>query len=507
MSDLVLLHAPSVYDFRRRMQHSGLLTATVGTSTQFEVQPVGFASIRNHLEKRGFETQEQNLALRMIVERDFDVERYIKSISAKLFGIDLHWMVHANGSLEIAKICKRYHPETPIVFGGLSASCFRKELLEEFTCVDYVIRGDSEKPLSELLEYLSGKRNLSEVSNLCWREGESFRENPHRFTIDDLDKVDYTSNIPDERADPASSKNQRVSRAIVPLIRGCTFNCATCGGSSYAYSNLFRREKLAVRSPKVVIDDLLRIQRNCLLRRGEHVFLVGDPRLGGEKYWRELFKGIENVVDLPFMIELFYPASRDFFEAAIRAMPRNIFQISPDSAVESIRMAQGRNYTNDALERTVNDCIELGGGIEVFFMLGLPHETKETAKDTLNYLEKTTEQHARFVGSMRGERQFSAEVGPMILLDPGSRAFDAPEKFGYRLLLRTLKEHHDALGKPHWKDYINYETSGLNRSQLVELFLEASVRKVQIDEKFGVISAEVADSLHRSLIAQYPPIA
>ena len=506
MSNVVLLHPPSVYDFRKRIGH-GILTATVGTSTQFEVEPIGFASLRNYLRKKGFEARQENLTMRMLFDREFDVEEYIRFTSTKLFGIDLHWLVHAHGSLEIAKICKKYHPETPVVLGGLTASRFHHEIIEAFPYVDYVIRGDGERPLSELLEHLSGKRGIREVTNLCWREGEEYRENPLKFVIEDLDVLDYTSSLQDEIADVTWNPNRSVSRAIVPLVRGCSFNCATCGGSKYAYSNLFGRQRLAVRSPNAIVEDLTQIQQKCRLRKGEHVFLVGDPRLGGEKYWRELFKGIEHSVDLPILLELFYPASHEFFGASLRSMPRCIFQISPDSAVETVRNKQGRRYANRALEKTVNDCIGLGGSMEVFFMLGLPFETKDTAMTTIEYLEAMVRKHAKFVGPDRDERQFAAEIGPMILLDAGSRAFDMPESHGYRLLHRTLKDHHDALGKPHWKDYINYETSDLTRNQLAELFLEAGLRKLEVDEKYGVITAEIADRLHGSFVRQYPPLA
>jgi B12-binding domain/radical SAM domain protein len=505
--DIVLLHPPSVYDFRKRPIYSGILTATVGTSSQFEVEPIGFTSLRNHLEEKGFEAHQENLTMRMLFDKGFDVEDYIRSTDARLFGIDLHWLVHAHGSLEIAKICKKHHPETPIAFGGLTASRFRREIIESFPFIDYVIRGDGERPLSELLEYLSGKRGIGEVANLCWRERGDYRENQLQFVIEDLDFLDYTSSLRNEAADPTWNPNQSISRAIVPLVRGCSFNCATCGGSRYAYSNLFGRRKLAVRSPNAVVEDLVQIQQKCRLRKGEHIFLVGDPRLGGEKYWRELFKSIGQSVDLPILIELFYPASNEFLAAALRSMPRTIFQISPDSAVESVRSKQGRAYSNLALEKTVNDCIGLGGSIEVFFMLGLPHETKETATETIGYLETIVKRYVRSVGPDRDRRQFAAEIGPMILLDAGSRAFDAPEEYGYRLRYRTLREHHDALGKPHWKDFINYETTGLTHNQLAELFLEAGLRKLETDEKYGTIPAEVADRLHAYLVKQYPPLS
>ena len=386
----------------------------MGTSSQFEVEPIGFTSLHNYLRKKGFEVQEENLALRMLLEQGFDVEAHIKSTSPKLFGIDLHWLVHAYGSLEIAKVCKKYHPETPVVFGGLTASRFHRELIEVFPQVDYVVRGDGERPLLELLEHLSGRRSVREVANLCWREDGVYKENPLQFVIEDLTVLDYTSSLYDEVADPTVDPYKKISRAIVPLVRGCAFNCATCGGSSHAYSNLCGRQGVSIRSPKAVVDDLLQIQRKCRLREGEHVFLVGDPRLGGERYWRELFRSIQHI-DLPIKIELFYPASTEFLETALRSMPRSIFQISPDSADEILRRGQGRTYTNTALQKTVEDCIGLGGSVEVFFMLGLPYETRQTAMATLDFLEAMVQEHARHVGPNPGQRQFGAQIGPMIL--------------------------------------------------------------------------------------------
>ena len=38
------------------------------------------------------------------------------------FGIDLHWLPHAHGSIEVARIVKKHHPETPVIFGGLSST-------------------------------------------------------------------------------------------------------------------------------------------------------------------------------------------------------------------------------------------------------------------------------------------------------------------------------------------------------------------------------------------------
>ena len=58
----------------------------------------------------------------MINKRKFDLNKYIKKLDADVFGFDLHWMIHAQGSLKIAEKIKNAHPNSSLVFGGFTAS-------------------------------------------------------------------------------------------------------------------------------------------------------------------------------------------------------------------------------------------------------------------------------------------------------------------------------------------------------------------------------------------------
>ena len=92
-----------------------------------------------------------NLALRMMNSRRFDVPRFLARQKPKAVGIDLHWLPHAHGALEIARIVKELHPDVPVILGGLSSSYFHRELIG-YPQVDFVLRGDStEPPLHQLL--------------------------------------------------------------------------------------------------------------------------------------------------------------------------------------------------------------------------------------------------------------------------------------------------------------------------------------------------------------------
>ena len=112
--DMIFLHAPSVYDFRKKPIFYGPVSDVVPSSPVFEMYPVGFMTISAHLEEAGYKTRIVNLAVRMLQSKKFDAERTIKKLDAHVFAIDLHWMPHAHGALEIAKIVKRYHPSSVV---------------------------------------------------------------------------------------------------------------------------------------------------------------------------------------------------------------------------------------------------------------------------------------------------------------------------------------------------------------------------------------------------------
>jgi hypothetical protein len=71
--DLVLLHAPSVWDFRDEVIVSGPLADVIPSTTEFEMYPVGMTSIAAYLEANNYNTRLANLAYRMLRDTRFDV--------------------------------------------------------------------------------------------------------------------------------------------------------------------------------------------------------------------------------------------------------------------------------------------------------------------------------------------------------------------------------------------------------------------------------------------------
>ena len=153
--DLILLHAPSVYDFRKEFLFYGPVSDLVPSTGVFEMYPFGFMTMATALHAQGYKVRIINLASMMLNDKGLDVERLISKLRSKVFGIDLHWLPHAHGALEVAKLVRKHHPEAKILFGGYSSTYFHEELVR-YPQVDLVLRGDStEVPVVELMAALS----------------------------------------------------------------------------------------------------------------------------------------------------------------------------------------------------------------------------------------------------------------------------------------------------------------------------------------------------------------
>jgi B12-binding domain/radical SAM domain protein len=493
--DLVLLHPPSVYDFREKTILYGPVADLIPSSSMFEMYPIGFTSIAEYLEAAGYRVRIVNLAVRMLNDKKFDAEAFIKRLEAPLFGIDLHWLVSSHGAIEVAKIVKRCHPESKVILGGFSSTYFYKELMD-YPEVDYVMRGDTtEEPLRRLMDCLKDKSEPADVPNLVWRdEGGKVRENPFSYVPTDLSPVmvgHFANTVRSviryrDLASYAPFKGwAHYPITAVLTCKGCNENCVICGGSAAAFRNFYGRERPAFRSPEAVAQDIKQIER---FSTGP-IFILGDLLHAGEEYAYEVLRRLEKLrVKNQLIFELFNPAPRDLLHRMRRVCPNFCLEISPESHDPKVRKASGRNYSNQDLEQTLADALDAGcGRLDIFFMIGLPQQTPKSVMDTVDYCDY-------LFRKFNGDKRFSPFIAPISpFLDPGSLAFEQPERYGYKVLFKTLEEHRQALVAPSWKYSLNYETNWMTRQQIVDSAYEAIILLNRLRAKYNTISVEMAD--------------
>ena len=101
-ADMILLHAPAFFDFRER---SDIYFPYLGTSGDvpitplYEYYPLGFKTLQRFLGERGHDVKIINLSTVLLRYPKINIESFLRSLEARLLGIDLHWMIHFQGSL------------------------------------------------------------------------------------------------------------------------------------------------------------------------------------------------------------------------------------------------------------------------------------------------------------------------------------------------------------------------------------------------------------------------
>jgi len=500
-TDLVLLHPPSLYDFRKKPVMYGPISDVVPSTPIFEMYPIGFASLSEYLERNGLCVRIINVALKMLKSRRFDVAKMIQRLRPTAFGLDLHWMAHVQGCLAIAEEVKRVHPHIPIILGGLSASYYHEDLLRDYPQVDFIIRGDStEAPLLELIRCLKEKRPVSHIPNLTWRdERGQIHSNPITYVPEALDDItiDYRHIMQKvwRYRDPMGYEpfNNWFIYPVTAVFtcRGCSYNCKTCGGSAKTFRRVVNRQRVAYRDPLLLARDIIDI-RNHLKAP---IMIIGDIFQPGDEYGFKFLsalrgKGIENQV----AFEFFFPPSREKLERISEAIPNFNLEISPESHDEAVRKAFGRPYDNNVLEGMVENAIDLGcKRIDLFFMTGLPRQTLQSVLDTVDYCRYLLERHGE-------SRRILPLISPLApFLDPGSAVFENPERYGYKLFCRSVEEHRLAMLSPSWKYALNYETKWMTRDEIVYGTYEAGLRLNRLKGEFGLIDTKTALTIEKRI--------
>jgi len=494
--DLVLIHPPSVYDFRERTIFYGPISDVIPSSPVFEMYPIGFLTLAAYLRRRGYRVRIINLALLMMRSRRFHPEKLLAGLHPALFGIDLHWLPHAHGAVEVASLLKRLHPEIPIVFGGISSTYFHEELIRD-PAVDFVLRGSVTEPwLLELLREVEGSKRFERVPNLTWKGG----VNPSVPPASSLDEygldlgmmvgsvvthLDFWTNVPFHWW-------WRHPITAVFTVRGCARGCVTCGASNASFRRFMSGHHPILRTPKAIaaqVRDLAMITRTP-------IFVVGDLRDGGEEYARGVLDALKNArVANRIVFEFFDPPSAELIARIDDSIEHWGAELSPESHDEAIRALMGKaNFSNAGMETAIESMLARRcETLDLFYMIGLPGQTVRSVLETTGSIEALFQ---------RFDRRLSAFITPMgPFIDPGSDGFENAEARGFRILARTLAEHRALLEQRDWESTLNYETRWMSRAQIVDATYDAAERLNDLKEMYGRISARTAGAVRMRMRA------
>ena len=346
--------------------------------------PVGISYILGVLKKKGYSVDCINLnhcegTVSKILDQKLDEKKY-DIVCTGSMALDYSVIEH------IINISKNHTSKPKFILGGMILTS-EPFLMTNSLNFDIGVIGEGEETIIDLLETIEKNGDLKNVKGIVFRDEENkpiFTE--PRKPIEDLDKIPY----PDfeaiefdkilENMSPTDSINGIMDYPRTYLIfgsRGCPFNCTFCyHGIKYrtrSNDEVIKEIEYAIKRYKInsfnFNDDLFSINRERLNDFCEKMKKLNEKIPGGLKWRCSLWVGTLDEE----MLEKLKEAGCVFVALG--------FESYSPIVLKSMK----KPITPEQIDKAFKACMRLNMPIEGNFIFGDIAETKETAKETMDY--------------------------------------------------------------------------------------------------------------------------
>lgn len=205
------------------------LAAKKGISVGATLPPLGILYIARMLEIKGHNVE--------VI--DYNAEEVSKDrLKEKILSLDAIGMtiysdlIPLNNSLLLSKFIKKCDPEIPLIIGGPHCTLYPKKALLDLNA-DICVMGEGELIINPIAETLKGKRKLSTINGICYKENNEIKMNKPAEQIKNLDDIPFPSRHLVEKYEYGGYmlgvKMAKGKLTSFLASRGCPFRCKFCG--------------------------------------------------------------------------------------------------------------------------------------------------------------------------------------------------------------------------------------------------------------------------------------
>ncbi len=340
--------------------------------------PLGLAYIASTLQKAGHSVELIDMDV-----HNHPIDEYTRLLKEKRYDVlCTGGMITAWNFLRFTcEYVKQIKPEVKIVIGGGVISSSPKSFLS-VAPADAGVIGEGEDRILELIEAFEGGKKLSEIQDVVYREGDTVIQNLPGKNISNLDEIPFPAWDLFEVGRvysrfPSHHSVFKAKRQLsIVTTRGCPYQCTFC------YTEKLVRQ----RSIENIMEELIEIKRRFNIGHvsiADDLFVVRRDRT--IKFCEEMIRrkikmtwsatGRCNLIDDEFL-KLMKAAGCEFLGLGIESGSDTVLKAikkkqTPEMIVNAVRMVQKAGITP--------------GGT---FILGLPLETNQTIRETVDVYKK-----------------------------------------------------------------------------------------------------------------------
>lgn len=301
-----------------------------------------------------------------------EIENTIRKVAPSVVGITAKSQNYASACI-IARIAKSIDNNIIVIFGGPHVTLIKGELLNN-PMIDIGVLGEGEETIVEILDTFESNKPLSTVKGIVYREGNKVVEKQPREFIHDLDSLPFPVTIA-KNCLIDFEKYPRQAFKYIFALRGCPFSCTFCG-SHYTWSR-----KVRFRSVENIIAEIQEIQK-----LGVTYIHFNDDTWGIKKsFIQELCMTIkEKCPGLSWSCEMHVKLVDEETIALMKSAGCRLIQIGVESGNNEMLKLIKKNITIEDAFSAARIIKKHKINLETFFIVGFPHETKESLGDTIS---------------------------------------------------------------------------------------------------------------------------
>ncbi|WP_127717826.1 B12-binding domain-containing radical SAM protein [Halobacteriovorax sp. HLS] len=282
------------------------------------------------------------------------------------------------------EICSKIkeHTNYPVTIGGLHPSALPKRTLKEEN-VDYVIEGEEQESLLELMKYIDNKNKIEDVPGLWYYKNDVIRCNPKNPVIKDLDEALPIAAWDLLPMDKYRAHNwhcfddieNRSPYAAIYTSLGCPYSCTFC-----CINAPFGKPGIRYRSPELVVEEIELLVKKYGVKNFKFIdemFVLKESH-----YMKITDLLIEKDLDLNIWCYSRIDTVKTKHLARMKKAGFNWFCLGIESANDLVRDGASKRLRFNDIKEIVQSIRDAGIRVLSNFIVGLPDDDIKTMEET-----------------------------------------------------------------------------------------------------------------------------
>ena len=293
-------------------------------------------------------------------------------------------------AIKLVELAKKIDPSIITIAGGVHSSFMYEEMFSLTPALDYVVVGEGEVTLVDLLQSLSNGGGVSGVPGIAYREGQSARFTGSREYLKDLDALPLAWDLLDwEDYTYFILPGSRL--AAIDTSRGCDKDCTFCSQQK------FWKQTWRARSPEGLVRELKVLAEE---HKVDVVLFTDDyPTPDRERWEKFLDLMIAEGPDIYILMETRAKdiiRDRDILNKYRKAGIIHIY-VGTEATDDKAMAYMKKDLSIEEAKEALALCREHGIITETSMILGFPDDTPESIRKTIEQVRGFNPDFAHFL--------------------------------------------------------------------------------------------------------------